>query len=67
MLVATRSFDYVDQYTGPEQVIAGKTHVAEDHWLVAGYPHAWRVSEREDRVLDSVPAVDAQLLKADES
>ena len=55
MLVATRSFSYTDPYTGSQNVRAGVTHVVGDHWLVAEFPDAWTVSDREDCIIDSAP------------
>ena len=61
MLRATRSFEYDDPYTGRQSVVAGKTHVIDNHWLVAAYPDAWTVSDRPDLgELDSIPHTDGR-------
>jgi hypothetical protein len=41
MFVATQSFTAEDKY-GPIEVVAGRTHVADDHPLLKSHPHAWR-------------------------
>ncbi|MGH7686372.1 MAG: hypothetical protein ACREN2_06105 [Candidatus Dormibacteria bacterium] len=55
MLVATRSFEYDDPYTGRQDVKAGITHVHPTHWLATEYPDAFVKSDRPAQILDSVP------------
>lgn len=35
MFVATSSFEYDDEYLGRQSVVAGRTRISDDHWLLS--------------------------------
>jgi uncharacterized protein affecting Mg2+/Co2+ transport len=55
MLEATTSFSYDDRHTGRQRVVAGRTHVSADHWLVSAFRNCWRVSNVRDQKRGSLP------------
>ena len=70
VLVAVRTFDYVDRYRGPDHVIAGVTFVSEDSDLAREHPSAFKSAATRDSAIRSEDVVrvymgdDALLLTA---
>ena len=53
MLVATKDFDFVDEYRGPQKAVAGRLHVREGSEVALAYPECFApADERSTKLRD---------------